>query len=127
MKKQLVIIGIATVLIIVGFSGCNMLDIGKAHSKFYGTWENVNDEEGDRFYHIITFYDDGVADLRYKKADGTYFDSTVTWSYNNRTAKLYFNLTSVGRPNKTFDVTFTDNDLMLLDDYLGGIGYQRKS
>jgi hypothetical protein len=127
MKQQLEIIGIAIMLIIVGFSGCNMLGVKKIHSKFYGTWENVDDEEGDRFYHIITFYDDGTADLRYKKADGTYYDNTVTWIYNNTTAKIYFNLTSIDRPNKTFDVTFTLNDLMLLEDYLGGIGYQRKS
>jgi hypothetical protein len=104
-----------------------MIDMKKVHSKFYGTWEAVSEKEGDRFYHIITFYDDGVADLRYKKTDGTYYNSTGTWTYNNTTAKLSFNLTSLGRPNKTFDVTFQQNDLMLLEDYLGGIGYQRKS
>jgi hypothetical protein len=104
-----------------------MIDMKKVHSKFYGTWEAVSEKEGDRFYHIITFYDDGVADLRYKKTDGTYYNSTGTWTYNNTTAKLSFNLTSLGRPNKTFDVTFQQNDLMLFGDYLGGIGYQRKS
>ncbi|VVB62227.1 Uncharacterised protein [uncultured archaeon] len=127
MKIQLVLLGITLMLIVVGCTGCNMITVKETHSKFYGTWEAVNEKEGDRFYHSITFYDNGLVNLRYKKADGTYSNSTGTWTYNTTTAKLSFNLTSLGRPNKTFHVAFQQqNDLMLLEDYLGGIGYQRK-
>ncbi|UCD14317.1 MAG: hypothetical protein JSW60_02580 [Thermoplasmatales archaeon] len=41
MKKQLVILGIAVLLLAFGLSGCT--DIGKESKKFVGTWKLTED------------------------------------------------------------------------------------
>jgi hypothetical protein len=66
MKKELLIVGIAVLLICIGLSGCNENKSKNELDKFLGTWASVADEN-----YTITFYSNGTF-VRGEYVSGTY-------------------------------------------------------
>jgi len=120
MKKQLLIIGITLVLITVGLSGCTDNNNGGINNKFVGKWSGLGDE-GDAFYHTITFYSDGLVDLFHETSNGGWSDSG-TWESNETI--LTFNITD-NKYIRGFRYTFTNSETLILTDNYGTITYKK--
>ena len=104
MKKQIVILGIAVVLIAVGLSGCEEeRSSGTLDSRFVGTWENPIGVE-------VAF-----------ASNGSYYTSTVGWhgtwevkngkicyTYEGESTCLEFSFSEDGNTLTTRLVTGTD-------------------
>ena len=93
MKKKLVIIGIAVLLICVGLSGCNEKNnhLTDDESRFVGTWR-----EGD--YNQLIFFSNGT---------GSFNDFLTTWEIKD--GKLVVYLPDLGG-NLTSEYIFSNND-----------------
>jgi len=93
MKKKLVIIGIAVLLICVGLSGCNEENnhLAGDESKFVGTWR-----ESD--YNQLIFYSNGT---------GLFNNFLTTWEIKDGRIILYL---SDVQGNLTSNYAFSNND-----------------
>jgi len=54
MKKHLIVIGTAVLLLVVGLCGCNEINLFSGDDKLVGTWESEKEGSG-----TITFFSDG--------------------------------------------------------------------
>ena len=97
MKKQLVIIGIAVILITVGLSGCNEENntLNPEKSKFVGTWQNSTSMVIDLFSDGTCTYlsINGTWDLKdgilgFELSTGSIIHYRYKFSNNNRTLTL---------------------------------------
>lgn len=111
MKKQLVIIGIITILVTIGLSGCdekndsNTLNLEK--NKFMGTWKHNNNES------ILNIYSNGTW-----TSDSTNINlSSGTWDVKD--GKFLITYEKKGRTD-TYWYTFSNNDktLEIYDDFV---------
>jgi hypothetical protein len=108
MKKQLIIGGIAIMLLFVGLSGCseNGDGIDNGDSRFVGKWGT---EPGTNKY-FFTFFSDGT---------GSFIERSIEWNIND--TKLV--IISV-EETLIYDFKFSDNDKTLtLVDVESGIPY----
>ncbi len=80
MKKQLVIVGISLLLLVVGLSGCNEINVQIEENKFIGTWswlEPVHFPSGwDNSTGNVTFYKNGTY-----KAEQALYNSPIIGEY----------------------------------------------
>jgi hypothetical protein len=77
MKKQLVIVGTAVLLLVVGLSGCNELNpLSSEEDRFVGTWKQ-NKEYGIGF----TLFSDGT---------GSWQSVSTTWELKDGKFTIYF-------------------------------------
>ena len=97
MKKQLVIIGIAVILITVGLSGCNEENntLNPEKNKFVGTWQNSTSMVIDLFSDETCTYlsINGIWDLKdgilgFELSTGSIIHYRYKFSNNNRTLTL---------------------------------------
>ncbi|KYK22323.1 hypothetical protein AYK25_02675 [Thermoplasmatales archaeon SM1-50] len=97
MKKQLLIIGIISILIYVGLSGCNEHNntINTEEDRFIGTWHSTTGSPS-----ILEFFKDGKCIYGYNG----------TWELTD--GKLVINLISISLIT-TYNYTFSNNDKTL--------------
>lgn len=95
MNKQLLIVGIAILLLAVGLSGCNeQTGTSSEENKFLGTW---TDNTGE----ITTFYSDGTFTSKLWNVTGT-----GTWEIKDGKLKTVF----IGGILLDYDYSFSNND-----------------
>jgi len=97
MKKQLVIIGIVTILVSIGLSGCNEVSntLNPEKNKFVGTWKMSE--------LTINLFSDGTC-------------SFMSWSgtWDLKDGKLVLDLPSANNPTTaTYNYQFSNNDTTL--------------
>jgi hypothetical protein len=108
-KKQLVIIGIITLLVCVGLSGCESSE----KNKFIGTWKSFEKTSSDNVSeYIFEFFSDGKMS-RTKLGNGTwdieYGKLVIT--LDDKTSDTY---------TWAFTYQFSDNDRTLSITFVGG-------
>ena len=97
MKKELIVIGIVTVLVIVGLSGCNenTTSLETEKNRFIGTWFSSTGHPS-----TLEFFNYGKCTYGYNG----------TWDIVH--GKLFINLTSISLES-TYNYTFSNNDKTL--------------
>ena len=109
MKKQLVIIGIVTILVTVGLSGCNQVSntLNPEKSKFVGNWINATSP-----YTTIKLLSDGTC---------SYSSNSGAWDLKG--GKLVMDLLSGDVPfTLTYNYIFSDNnETLTLTSMSGGL------
>jgi len=96
MKKQFVILGIITILVSVGLSGCNQVSttLSQENNRFIGTWKNTTS------HMTLELSSDGTCSM---------WNYTGTWDLKD--GKLVIDLTTVGVPSTyTYIYLFFNND-----------------
>lgn len=103
MKKQLIIIGIFTVIITVGLSGCDDINknINPEKSKFVGAWQNATNNITRTFIlysndscSLSTLNETGTWDVKDSKFVMEFPDRQITYTFyysfsnNNRSLSL---------------------------------------
>ena len=110
MKKQLIILGVAVLLICIGLSGC----FGETESKnldkrFIGTWKSATLQRQRTFI----FYSDGT---------GRFMEDSTEWETKDGKLFVYF---PVPEFNITYDFEFIqddqDNEILILTDVVTGL------
>ena len=110
MKKQLIILGVAVLLICIGLSGC----FGETESKnldkrFIGTWKSATLQRQRTFI----FYSDGT---------GRFMEDSTEWEMKDGKLFVYFPVLEF---NITYDFEFIqdnqDNEILILTDVVTGL------
>ena len=112
MRKQLVIIGILAILVTVGLSGCNEINImlNPEKSKFVGTWQNKASDARGIYYNTMILSSGDTGSLN---------GLSVTWDLKD--GKLIIkSMSSSSSIPLTYNYIFFDNDraLTLTDSVL---------
>ena len=103
MNKQLIVIGTAVLLLVVGLCGCNEINPFSDENKLVGTWKCEND-----LYGTITFF-----------SDGKYNGIGVWWggvpgNYEIKDGKLVMSYIIEGtKLSLVYDYSFANNDTAL--------------
>jgi hypothetical protein len=121
MKKKLIIIGIITLLVTIGLSGCNQISntLNTERNRFFGTWSNSQ------------VHDDGMGPYTIKTTITFLSDGTVSWSslltssgtWDLKDGKLVMNVQLGDSSNIVINnYSFSNNDktLSLTDVNIGG-------
>lgn len=106
MNKHLITFGIVTLLICVGFSGCDESQSEK--SKFYGTWEGgISNSTG---ILTMTFYNNGTIKWIYPM--GVVTNYSIIWmNYDITNGKLCFQ--SKSDDSACYNYKFSDSNTYL--------------
>jgi len=103
MKKHLIVIGTAVLLLIVGLSGCNEINPFSGDDRFVGTWKSENE-----LYGTITFFSDGEY-----SGSGLWF-GVLAGNYEIKDGKLVMSYTIEGsKISNVYDYSFSDSDTTL--------------
>lgn len=86
------------------------------NNKFVGKWDCLGDE-GNSFYHEITFYADGLVELFHRTLNGG-FSNSGTWESNDTTLTIYI-VEDGDSSTRPFRYTFTNSETLILSPYSG--------
>ena len=100
MKKHLIVIGTVVLLLVVGLSGCNEINLFSGDDRFVGTWKSNGS--------TITFFSDGT---------GSELSMSFQWEIkDNKLVREMFQ----GEASIVYDYQFSDNDTTLTLTAVGG-------
>ena len=92
------------------------------NNKFVGKWDCLGDE-GDRFYHELTFYSDGLVEVFHRTMSGG-FSKSGTWECNE--SILTFNFVEDNLP-RYYTYAFTNSETLILATNRGNLITYKKT